>query len=160
MLPRSLEYDGGPWRFDVDVPHEETEGWFFDSGTSRTALPYGFTLGPDDAYGIYLYSWVATHRSVEAYLESLAVERLAEQLATSVTLLRGSEVGDLDLEGAVPLPETGGVADRWLRRGRELVSLHTGEALAFDRPGYLRARVYLLPEAEVGRFVEEPAQPS
>jgi hypothetical protein len=145
-LPRSAEYDGGPCPFHLDAPqYLPGAGWWFEVGAQRSALPYSFAIGPDHAYGLVFSTWVPTHRSVEAWIESLAIERLAQRHATSITQLSGDTVEDIDLTDATQVPEAGGICDTWWRQGRTLIAIHRGESLLLGRPADRRARIYNLP---------------
>lgn len=135
VLPPSARYDGGPKYFAAQMPTETSGlGWWFEAGDQRTALPYRFGIGPDDAFGIHaLGTRAPLHASVDGWVESLSLADHASSRAASITVLRGGEVDDLDLTGFEEVRAVQGVADRWWRGTDSLVAVYRGESQLFAR---------------------------
>jgi hypothetical protein len=73
-LPPAPHYDGGPRCLDSDLPEgSPDEGWLFPAGTDRTAVPYSFMIGPSGEFGVYGERWTPLHRTVEGWVESVAL---------------------------------------------------------------------------------------
>lgn len=144
VLPPSPCYDGGPKYLDADTPEETPgAGWWFEVGTQRTALPYKFVIGPDDAFGIHNSdSWVPLHESIEGWIESLSLAYHASAHASSISILRGAKVGGLDLAEFEEIRAVQGIADRWWRGRDSLVAVYRGESQLFAHPGSATAYVY------------------
>lgn len=142
-LPPAPGYDGGPRYLDADTPEgSAADGWWFDVGPQRAAVPYAFMLGPAGEFGIHSDRWVPLHASVDGWVESLALAYHAAALARTVTRLEGDEVDRIALDGYEPVPEVAGLADTWWRGPGTLVAIYTGEALAMSALAARTARVY------------------
>ncbi len=143
LLPPAPVYDGGPRYFSGDLPEYSTEaGWAFDAGPARTALPFGFLIGPAGEFGVDGDRWAPLHETVEGWVESLALAHHASASAARITRLTGDALDDLDLTGCTPVPEVAGLADTWWRGEDTLVARYTGEAEACGFPPYRTALVY------------------
>ena len=133
-LPPAPHYDGGPRWFETDLPEQSDEGWWFEAGLQRTAVPYSFVIGPGGEFGISADRYVPLHASIEGWVESVALAHEAFLRAKQVTRYRGDEVDALRLDGFEPVPEVRGVADSWWRGPDALVAIYTGEASCLDHP--------------------------
>ncbi|MFI9723835.1 hypothetical protein ACIHFE_29960 [Streptomyces sp. NPDC052396] len=134
-LPPAPQYDGGPRFFCPDAPEGSApEGWWFEAGPQRSAVPYSFMVGPEGEFGIHADRWVPLHRSVEGWVESVALARHAAMWAKQITKRTGDEVEELALEGYKPVPEVAGLADTWWRGTDSLVAIYRGEAECLDAP--------------------------
>ncbi len=150
-LPPAPEYDGGPW-FLLPNAAEKREcsagqGWWYEAGPPRTALPYSFLVGPDGSFGIAesISSgdiWVPLHASVEGWVESVALAYTARMYAREVRRLSGKEVDTLNLAEMEPVAEVAGRTDFWWRGTGRLIAVYRGEAELFGRPDYHVAYVY------------------
>lgn len=142
-LPPAPGYDGGPRYFDADTPEgSAADGWWFDVGPQRAAVPYAFMVGPTGEFGIHSDRWVPLHASVDGWVESLALAYYAAALAETITRVEGDAVDRVVLDGYEPVPEVGGLADTWWRGPGRLVAIYTGEAVAMSAPGVRTARIY------------------
>ncbi|MCR6489167.1 hypothetical protein M8542_40725 [Amycolatopsis sp. OK19-0408] len=142
-LPPSPCYDGGPRTFHADFPEwRPGAGWLFDAGTTRTALPYGFAIGPAGEFGLDGNEWSPLHASVEGWVESLALAAHATRWASRTTRLTGDAAEDFSLDGCVQIPEVAGLADTWWRGDGTLVAVHRGEARACAFPPYRTTLVH------------------
>lgn len=144
VLPPSPRYDGGPKYLDADTPEETPQtGWSFEVGTQRTAVPYSFEIGPDDAFGIYgSGTWVPLHESIEGWIESLSLAYHASSHAVSISILRGAKADGLDLAEFEEVRAVRGIADRWWRGTDSLVAVYRGESELFAHSGSAAAYVY------------------
>jgi hypothetical protein len=143
FLPPAPCYDGGPKFFRTDVPEPaEGDGWWFSAGDSRTAVPYGFLIGPNDEFGIHGERWAALHASIEGWVESVALAYRAGKWAATVATIRGEAVDDIDLAGMAPIPEVAGMTDGWWRGKDTVIAIYRGEAVVFGSPNFQRATVY------------------
>ncbi|HEX2143505.1 MAG TPA: hypothetical protein VHG10_03255 [Glycomyces sp.] len=135
VLPPGPFYDGGPKYFDVGgFECSESGEWLFEVGPSRTAVPYGFVIGPDGAFGIADSRWVPLHRSIEGWIEALSLAHDAFEYAEQVTRYTNACVETIDLTDLETVEVVGGVTDRWWRGDGVLVASCSGEAEAFDAP--------------------------
>ena len=142
-LPPSPEYDGGPRYFDADMPEGSVaDGWWFDVGPQRAAVPYAFMVGPGGEFGIHSDRWVTLHASVDGWVESLALAYYAAVHATTITKVAGDEVDGIPLDGFEQVPEVAGLADTWWRGPGSLVAIYTGEAVGMSAPAGRTARIY------------------
>jgi hypothetical protein len=143
VLPPGAQYSGGPLWFRADVPEPAPGGgWRFDAGPQRTAVPYGFMVGPGGEFGIHAERWTPLHATVEGWVEALALTAHVLMWARRIIKVTGGAVDSLDLSGYAPVHEVAGLADTWWRGGDELVALYTGEAECFDAPGSRLAIIY------------------
>ena len=134
-LPPGPFYDGGPKYFEVGgFERAETGEWLFEVGPSRTALPYGFMIGPDGAFGIATTRWVALHASIEGWIGSLSLAHDAFTHAEQVTRFRSSRVESIDFTGLDRVEGTEGLVDTWWRGDEVLLASCSGEAEAFEAP--------------------------
>lgn len=135
VLPSAPFYDGGPKYFDViDPVQAETGEWLIEIGPPTTAVPYGFMIGPDGAFGIATTRWVPLHASVEGWIESLALSHDAFVYAENITRFTNAAVDSIDLAGLDRVEEVEGVADTWWRGDGVLIACCFGETEAFDAP--------------------------
>ncbi|WP_410540143.1 hypothetical protein [Streptomyces sp. KL2] len=142
-LPPAQHYDGGPGVFAPGVPAgSKEEGWWFEAGPQRTALPYSFMIGPRGEFGIEAERWVPLHASVEGWVESLALADHALRYARTITTVTGDAVEDLQLDGFTPVPETAGLADTWWQGTDSLVAVYQGEAECMAAPRCRTATLY------------------
>ncbi|MEV6994483.1 hypothetical protein AB0N87_35790 [Streptomyces sp. NPDC093228] len=142
-LPPTPMYDGGPRYFCPDTPEgSESEGWTFEAGPQRSAVPFSFMIGPEGEFGIQMDRFVPLHRSVEGWVESVALARHAATWAKQITKLTGDEVEGLALDGFEPVPEVSGVADTWWRGTDSLVAIYRGAAECLHFPKARTALVY------------------
>jgi hypothetical protein len=75
-----------PKYFDaVGLARAETGEWLIEIGPSTTAVPYGFMIGPDGAFGIAATRWVPLHASIEVWIASLALAHEAFADAGQIT---------------------------------------------------------------------------
>ncbi|WP_406207347.1 hypothetical protein OH807_34615 [Kitasatospora sp. NBC_01560] len=143
VLPPAPVYEGGPRMFGPDMLEEAPSGgWWFEAGDQRTSVAFSFQVGPGGEFGIFGHHWVPLHASVEGWVESVAPARHAALRAQQITKVTGPDVAALDLGRHEPVPEVAGLADQWWRGPDSLIAVHTGEAEAFARPGYVSAVVY------------------
>lgn len=143
VLPPAPHYDGGPKYLDSDLPEGSSdEGWLFPAGADRTAVPYSFMIGPGDEFGVYGKHWTPLHRTVEGWVESVALAHHAAMWARQVTRFTGDEVDAIALDGFEPVEEVMGMADTWWRGSDSLVAVYTGEAECFSAPLCRAALVY------------------
>ncbi|MEV4822574.1 hypothetical protein [Micromonospora sp. NPDC049274] len=133
----------------MDTPEREDccapQGWFFEAGPQRTAVPYAFLIGPDGTFGIAGGDdgqWVALHRSIDGWVEALALAYTAMDVADTVTRLTGSAVDQLDLTAMQPVAEVGGITNGWWYRPGLLVAVYSGESELFAGPAYRTAYLY------------------
>ncbi|GAB3068416.1 hypothetical protein [Micromonospora schwarzwaldensis] len=143
VLPPAPQYDGGPRYLGVDTPEGSiTEGWWFEAGTQRTAVPYAFMIGPAGEFGIHAGDWVPLHASIEGWVESLALADHAAMWAKQITKVTGDELDDIALGDYEPVREVMGLADTWWRGTDSLVAIYTGEAECLSFPAGRTARIY------------------
>ncbi|MFF7852740.1 hypothetical protein [Streptomyces sp. NPDC007904] len=143
LLPPAPRYDGGPKYFDPDSPEgSPAEGWWFEAGTQRTAVPYSFMIGPGGEFGIHTDRWVPLHATVEGWVESLALAHHAAMWAKQVTKITGDDVDRIALDAYEPVREVRGLADTWWRGTDSLVAIYSGEAEGFSFPRGRTALVY------------------
>ncbi|MFD0782485.1 hypothetical protein ACFQZ8_00880 [Micromonospora azadirachtae] len=147
--PGMPEDAAGPRMLSVDTPEwEDTsapQGWFFEAGPQRSAVPYAFLIGPDGTFGIAGGDdgqWVPLHRSIDGWVEALALAYAAMQVADTVTRLTGSAVGQLDLTAMQPVAAVGGITNGWWYRPGLLVAVYSGESELFARTAYRTAYLY------------------
>ncbi|MFJ9696008.1 hypothetical protein [Kitasatospora sp. NPDC101183] len=143
VLPPSPVYDGGPKQLCADLPdNSHAEGWSFEAGPQRTALPYGFWIGPSGEFAIDGDHWAPLHASIEGWVEALALAHHAASWARQITKVTGEDVDAIDLTGFEPVPEVRGLADTWWRGPDSLIAVHTGEAVALSWPRGRTAWIY------------------
>ncbi|MFV2008494.1 MULTISPECIES: hypothetical protein [unclassified Micromonospora] len=147
--PGMPEDAAGPRMLSVGAPEWEdtsaSQGWFFEAGPQRTAVPYSFLIGPDGTFGIAGGDhdrWVPLHSSIDGWVEALALAYAAMDVADTVTRLTGSAVDRLDLTAMQPVAQVGGIANGWWYRPGLLAAVYTGEAELFARPAYRTAYLY------------------
>lgn len=144
--PGGDDGDGGPRVLCVGTPKREDgfaeQGWWFEAGPQRTALPYSYLIGPDGSFGLAGDTWVPLHATIEGWIESLALAYAARSMTGTVTKVSGSAVADLDLAGMRLVPVTAGLANTWWLRDGSLVAIHNGEAELFGRLAYRTAYVH------------------
>ncbi|POX52507.1 hypothetical protein [Streptomyces sp. Ru72] len=161
LLPPASQYDGGPKYFDADSPEgTSSEGWWFEAGRQRTAVPYAFMIGPTGEFGIHANHWVPLHATVEGWIEALALTHHASMWAKQITKITGDDVDGLKLDAMKPVPEVQGLADTWWRGADSLVAIYTGEAQGLSYPRGRTALVYsgLDEWGLYGGVGEEPSQ--
>ncbi|MET9208222.1 hypothetical protein ABZW38_24130 [Streptomyces bacillaris] len=142
-LPPAPMYDGGPRFFCPDTPEGSmAEGWTFEAGPQRSAVPFSFMIGAEGEFGIQMDRFVPLHRSVEGWVESVALARHAAMWAKQITKLTGDEVDGLVLDGFEPVPEVAGMADMWWRGTDSLVAIYRGEAKCLNAPRARAALIY------------------
>ncbi|MEY9892102.1 hypothetical protein ABIA35_009824 [Catenulispora sp. MAP12-49] len=142
-LPPAPVYDGGPKILSPDTPDDSLgQGWWFEAGAQRTAIPYSFLIGPNDKFGIHGGSWVALHKTIEGWVESVALAHHASIWAKTVTKVTGDDVDALQLKAYEPVPEIAGLADTWWRGPGSLIAIYTGEAQCLSTPRSQTAIVY------------------
>ncbi|MFE4751365.1 hypothetical protein ACFRIB_14020 [Streptomyces mirabilis] len=142
-LPPAPHYDGGPKYLDPDVPEgSSTEGWWFEAGIQRTAVPYSFVIGPGGEFGIHGERWTPLHRTVEGWVESVALAHHASMWAKRVTRVTGNEVDAIALDAFEPVKEVKGLADTWWRGSDSLVAMYAGEAECLSAPQCRTALIY------------------
>lgn len=143
ILPPGPVYDGGPRYFDPDIPEgSEGEGWWFEAGPQRAAVPYTYMVGPASEFGIHADRWVALYETVEGWVESLALSHHAHMWAKQITRLSGGEVDRIVLDGYEPVVEVAGLADSWWRGTDSLIAIYTGEAECLSAPQHRTALIY------------------
>ncbi|GAA2627267.1 hypothetical protein GCM10010411_75450 [Actinomadura fulvescens] len=142
-LPPAPHYDGGPRILDPDIPEGSPgERWWFQAGIPRTAVPYGFMIGPNGEFGVHSDRWVPLHSTVEGWVESVALAYHAAMWAKVVTKITGDDVGALQLDGHTAVPEVAGLADTWWRGTDSLVAIYRGEAECMSAPQGRTAFIY------------------
>ncbi|MEU1032188.1 hypothetical protein ABZ402_26350 [Streptomyces mirabilis] len=142
-LPPAPHYDGRPKYLDPDVPEgSSVEGWWFEAGIQRTAVPYSFVIGPGGEFGIHGERWTPLHQTVEGWVESVALAHHASMWAKRVTRVTGSEVDAIALDAFEPVKEVKGLADTWWRASDSLVAMYTGEAECLSAPQCRTALIY------------------
>ena len=98
-LPPAPQYDGGPRYFHPDAPEgSPSEGWSFEAGDQRTAVPYSFMIGPNGEFGIHSHQWTPLHATVEGWVESLALTHHASRWAKQITRVTGKDVDGVALD--------------------------------------------------------------
>ena len=143
VLPPAPHYDGGPKYLDTDVPEGSTaEGWWFEAGIQRTAVPYSFMIGPKGEFGIHADRWTPLHQTVEGWVEAVALAHHASTWAKQITKVTGDEVDALTLDSFEPVWEVRGLADSWWRGADSLVAVYTGEAECLAAPQCRAALIY------------------
>ncbi|MBM0276253.1 hypothetical protein JM949_12785 [Micromonospora sp. STR1s_6] len=82
------------------------------------------------------------HRSIDGWVEALALAYAAMDVADTVTRLTGSAVGQLDLTAMQPVAEVGGITNgRWYQPGL-LAAVYSDESELFARSAYRTAYLY------------------
>ncbi|MGA5321902.1 hypothetical protein ACPCIU_15860 [Streptomyces seoulensis] len=143
LLPPASQYDGGPKHFEADSPEgTSSEGWWFEAGSQRTAVPYSFMIGPAGEFGIHAEQWAPLHATVEGWIEALALAHHASMWARQITKVTGDDVDALELDAMKPVPEVEGLADTWWRGTDSLVAIYTGEAQCLSSPRGPTALIY------------------
>ncbi|MET9085013.1 hypothetical protein ABZX77_24565 [Streptomyces sp. NPDC004237] len=143
VLPPAPQYAGGPKYLSGDLPEGSAEeGWLFGAGLQRTAVPYSFMIGPGGEFGVYGEDWAPLHRSVEGWVESVALAHNATLWARHVTRVTGDEVDAVALDAFEPVEEVLGMADTWWRGGDSLIAVYTGEAECFSDPTSRTALIF------------------
>ncbi|MER7180097.1 hypothetical protein ABT404_11540 [Streptomyces hyaluromycini] len=143
VLPPAPHYDGGPKYLDTDVPEgSPAEGWWFEAGPQRTAVPYSFMIGPGGEFGIHGDRWTPLHQTVEGWVESVALAHHASMWAKQITKVTGDDVDALALDTFEPVKEVTGLADTWWRGSDSLVAVYAGEAECLSAPRCRTALVY------------------
>jgi hypothetical protein len=143
LLPPAPQYDGGPKYFDPDSPEgSAADGWWFEAGSQRTAVPYSFMIGPGGEFGIHAGRWAPLHATVEGWVESLALAHHAALWAKQVTKVTGDDVDRIALDAYEPVREVRGLADTWWRGTDSLVAIFSGEADCFSFPRARTALIY------------------
>ncbi|WP_433184851.1 hypothetical protein [Actinoallomurus sp. CA-150999] len=143
LLPPASKYDGGPKYFNPDVPEgSSSEGWWFEAGLQRTAVPYAFMIGPSGEFGIHGDRWTPLHATVEGWVESLALARHASMWAKQITKVTGDDVDGVVLDAYEPVREVMGLADTWWRGTDSLVAIYSGEAECLSFPRARTAFIY------------------
>ncbi|MFE2544117.1 hypothetical protein [Actinacidiphila glaucinigra] len=142
-LPPSSKYDGGPKYFEPDSPEgSSSEGWWFEAGMQRTAVPYSFMIGPAGEFGIHANQWTPLHMTVEGWVESLALTHHASMWAKQITKVTGDKVDGIALDSFEPVREVMGLADTWWRGSDSLVAIYSGEAESLSFPKGRTALIY------------------
>ncbi|MDP9846987.1 hypothetical protein [Streptosporangium lutulentum] len=143
VLPPAPHYDGGPRILCPDTPEgSPAEGWWFEAGMQRTAVPYSFMIGPGGEFGVHGDRWVPLHATVEGWVESVALAYHAAMYAKKVVKVVADEVEAIRLEGHEPVQEVAGLADTWWRGPDSLVAVYRGEAECLSAPVCRTAFVY------------------
>ncbi|MCX4850263.1 hypothetical protein [Streptomyces sp. NBC_00893] len=143
LLPPASQYDGGPKYLNPDSPEGSTsEGWWFEAGMQRTAVPFSFMIGPAGEFGIHADRWTPLHATVEGWVESLALTHHASMWAGRITKVTGEDVDRITLDAYEPVREVMGMADTWWRGADSLVAIYSGEAECCSFPGARTALVY------------------
>lgn len=143
LLPPAPQYDGGPRYFGAGSPEgSASEGWRFEAGKQRTAVPYSFLVGPHGEFGIRAERWTPLHATVEGWVESLALAHHASGCAKRITRVVGDDVDRFSLDAYEPVPEVQGLADTWWRGADSLVAVYRGEAECLSFPKGRTAFVY------------------
>jgi hypothetical protein len=147
--PGLPEDAAGPRVLGADTPEREDgfpgQGWVFEAGPQRTAVPYSFLVSSDGTFGIAGGDdgrWVPLHGSIDGWVESLAMAYAAADVADTVTRLTGQAIDSLDLASMQPVVPVQGITNGWWYRPGLLVALYAGESELFGRPGYRTAFVY------------------
>ncbi|WP_232234746.1 hypothetical protein [Actinoplanes sp. N902-109] len=147
--PGLPEDAAGPRMLGADVPQKEDElpdqGWSFEAGPQRTAVPYSFLISSDGTLGIAGgddEKWIPLHGSIDGWVESLALAYAAVDIADTITKLAGPATDSLDLTSMQPVELVDGRANGWWYRPGLLVALYAGESELFGRPGYRTAFLY------------------
>jgi hypothetical protein len=147
-LPAAPEYDGGPSYFCADYVNDEHDLEIcFEVGLQRSALPYSFCVDGRGRFGLMADRWVPLNRSMEGWVEAVALFHEAEGRASACTF-DGDEVdGLLDRARAAfgPLaqvPEAEGLADTWWQGDGVLLAIYTGEAELFGMESFRKAYLY------------------
>ncbi|MFC9748454.1 hypothetical protein [Streptomyces niveus] len=143
LLPPAPQYDGGPKYLDPDSPEGTTsEGWWFEAGMQRTAVPFSFMIGPAGEFGIHAGSWTPLHATVEGWVESLALSHHASMWARKTVKVTGDDVKRITLDAYEAVPEVAGLADNWWRGTDSLVAIYSGEAECLSFPSARVAMIY------------------
>ncbi|WP_405991226.1 hypothetical protein [Streptomyces sp. NBC_00986] len=143
LLPPASRYDGGPKYFDPDSPEgSPSEGWWFEAGVQRTAVPYSFMIGPAGEFGIHAERCTPLHATVEGWVESVALTYHASMWAKHITKATGDDVDRIALDAYEPVREVRGLADTWWRGRDSLVAIHSGEAECLSFPRARTALIY------------------
>lgn len=143
VLPPAPMYDGGPLPLSAHSPEERApDGWWFEVGAQRTAVPYSFMIGPAGEFGIDGERWAPLHAGVEGWVESVALHHHASLEAKHITRVVGEDVERIDLDGYEPVREVRGLADTWWRGTDTLVAVYRGEADCLDFPRGRTAWIY------------------
>lgn len=143
VLPPASQYDGGPRYLEADSPAgSASEGWWFEAGMQRTAVPYAFMIGPSGEFGIHADQWVPLHATVEGWVESLALTDHASRCAKQIVKVTGDDVNGIVLDGYKQVRGVMGIADTWWRGADSLVAVYAGEAEAFSFPRGRTALIY------------------
>ncbi|MER6825508.1 hypothetical protein ABT352_05935 [Streptosporangium sp. NPDC000563] len=143
LLPPAPHYDGGPRVLCPDTPEgSPAEGWWFEAGVQRTAVPYSFMIGPSGEFGVLGDRWVPLHATVEGWVESVALAYHAAMYAKRIVKVTADEVEAIRLEGHEPVQEVAGLADTWWRGPDSLVAIYRGEAECLSAPVCRIAFVY------------------
>jgi hypothetical protein len=143
VLPPAPHYDGGPRILRPDTPEgSPAEGWWFEAGMQRTAVPYSFMIGPGGGFGVHGDRWVPLHATVEGWVESVALAYHAAMYAKKIVKVVADEVEAIRLEGHEPVQEVAGLADTWWRGPDSLVAVYRGEAECLSAPVCRTAFVY------------------
>jgi hypothetical protein len=144
-LPPAPEYDGGPKYLSADTPERgEDDGWWFEAGDQRTAVPYSFMIDPQGRFGIHANRWVPLHTSIQGWAESIALAYLAARIARNLHKVKGDDIDRLVSQRTrmTPIRVASGPADTWWHGDDGLVAVYRGEAQLFERPDYQIAYVY------------------
>lgn len=142
-LPPAPHYGGGPRILNPDTPEgSPAEGWWFEAGEQRTAVPYAFMIGPHGEFGIYSDRWTPLHSTIDGWVESVALAHHASAQAKIITRVTGQDVDTLQLDAYEAVPEIAGLADTWLRGDDSLVAVYTGEAECMAAPQCRSAFIY------------------
>ncbi|MFG2325337.1 hypothetical protein [Streptomyces sp. NPDC048568] len=143
VLPPAPHYDGGPKHLGTDVPEgSPVEGWWFEAGPQRTAVPYSFMIGPQGEFGIHADRWTPLHRTIEGWVEALALAHHASTWARQTNKITGDEVDALALDTFEPVQEVEGLTDTWWRGSDSLVAVYAGEAESLSAPRCRTALIY------------------
>ncbi|WP_460068067.1 hypothetical protein [Streptomyces sp. YKOK-I1] len=142
-LPPAPQYGGGPRYFHPDAPEgSPSEGWSFEAGDQRTAVPYSFTIGPNGEFGIHSDRWTPLHATVEGWVESVALAHHASLWAKQITRVTGNDVDGIALDTYEPVREVEGMADGWWRGTDSLVAVYSGEAECLSFPAARTVLIY------------------
>ncbi|MDQ1035338.1 hypothetical protein QFZ75_001754 [Streptomyces sp. V3I8] len=143
VLPPASQYDGGPRYLEADPPEgSASEGWWFEAGMQRTAVPYRFTIGPSGEFGTHSGRWMPLHATVEGWVESLALTHHASMWAKQIIKVTGDDVDGIVADTFEPVREVMGLADTWWRGADSLVAVYTDEAEALSFPRGRTALIY------------------
>lgn len=114
-LPPSIAYDGGPRYLGSEmVVGEWARKGCIEAGPPRCSTSYGFLIDEGGSFGIGEVEFVPLYKSVEGWVEALALEYELRRLAKMTRRLSGPELASLDLSSMAPFPGIPGVADSWL----------------------------------------------